>query len=70
MPIEAEVWRRRLSTPYTLVTAYIDPKQFVHLNVADIVDNVDRSCTGGKRVVFLVISSVDRMVISTTWLKG
>ena len=51
-------------------TACIDPKQFVLLDVGYFVDNVDPPWKGEKRVVFLVVLAVARMVIWETRKKG
>ena len=51
-------------------TACIEPKQLVLLNVGYVVDNVLPPFQGEKRVVFLAILAVARMVIWTTWNKG
>ena len=51
-------------------TARIDPKQLVLLDVGYVVDNVDPLYWGEKRVVFLAILAVVRMVIWTTCKKG
>ena len=48
--------------PFWEWTARIEPKQLVLLDVGYVVDNVQ----GEKRVVFLVILAVARMVIWTT----
>ena len=47
-------------------TARIEPKQLVLLEAGYVVDNVLPPFQGEKRVVFLVILSVARMVIRTT----
>ena len=44
-------------------TAQIEPKQLVLLDVSYIVDNVLPPFQGEKRVVFLTILAVARMVI-------
>ena len=51
-------------------TARIEPKQLVLLDVGYVVDNVLPPFHGEKRVVFLAILAVARMVIWTTWNKG
>ena len=51
-------------------TARIEPKQLVLLDVGYIVDNVLSPFQGEKRVVFLAILAVARMVIWTTRKKG
>ena len=51
-------------------TACIEPKQLVLLNVGYVVDNVLPPFQGEKRVVFLAILAVSRMVIWTTRKKG
>ena len=51
-------------------TARIEPKQLVLLDVGYIVDNVLSPFQGEKRVVFLVILAVARMVIWETRKKG
>ena len=51
-------------------TARIEPKQLVLLDVGYVVDNVLPPFPGGKRVVFLAILVVARMVIWTTRKKG
>ena len=51
-------------------TACIDPKQLVLLDVGYVVDNIDPPYRGEKRVVFLAILAVARMVIWTTRKKG
>ena len=51
-------------------TARIEPKQLVHLVVGYVVDNVLPPFQGEKRVVFLAIIAVARMVIWTTRKKG
>ena len=50
--------------------ARIDPKQFVLLDVGYIVDNVDPQYRGEKRVVFLTILAVARIMIWMMWKKG
>ena len=51
-------------------TARIEPKQLVLLDVGDVVDNVLPPFHGEKRMVFLAILAVVRMVIWTTRNKG
>ena len=51
-------------------TARIEPKQLVLLDVGYVVDNVLPPFHGEKRVVFLVILAVARMVIWITRKKG
>ena len=51
-------------------TARIEPKQLVLLDVGYIVDNVLPPFQGEKRMVFLTILAVARMVIWTTRNKG
>ena len=51
-------------------TARIEPKQLVLLDVGYVVDNVLPPFHGEKRVVFLAILAVARMVIWTTRNKG
>ena len=51
-------------------TARIEPKQLVLLDVGYVVDNVLPPFQGEKRVVFLAILAVGRMVIWTTRKKG
>ena len=51
-------------------TARIEPKQLVLLDVGYVVDNVLPPFQGEKRVVFLVILAVARMMIWTTRKKG
>ena len=51
-------------------TACIEPKQLVLLDVGYVVDNVLPPFLGEKRVVFLTIIAVARMVIWTTRNKG
>ena len=51
-------------------TARIDPKQLVLLDVGYAVDNVEPPNRGEKRVVFLAILAVARMMIWTTRKKG
>ena len=51
-------------------TARIEPKQLVLLDVGYVVDNVLPSFQGEKRVVFLAILAVARMVIWSTRNKG
>ena len=51
-------------------TARIEPKQLVLLDVGYVVDNVLPPFQGEKRVVFLAILAVARMVIWTTRNKG
>ena len=51
-------------------TVRIEPKQLVLLDVGYVVDNVLPPCQGEKRVVFLAILAVARMVIWTTRNKG
>ena len=51
-------------------TARIEPKQLVLLDVGFVVDNVLPPYQGEKRVVFLAILAVARMVIWTTRNKG
>ena len=76
----AVVWKKRLSTPSTTAseiwdhvgecTACIDPNQLVLLDVGYVVDNVLLPFQGVKRVVFLAILAVARMVIWTKRKKG
>ena len=51
-------------------TAHIEPKQLVLLDVGYVVDNVLPPFQGEKRVVFLAILAVARMVIWITRKKG
>ena len=51
-------------------TARIEPKQFMLLDVGYVVDTVLPPFQGEKRVVFLAILAVARMVIWTTRKKG
>ena len=51
-------------------TACIEPKQLVLLDVGYVVDNVLPPFHGEKRMVFLAILAVARMVIWTTQNKG
>ena len=51
-------------------TARIEPKQLVLLDVGYVVDNVLPPFQGEKRVVFLAILAVARMVIWMTRNKG
>ena len=51
-------------------TARIEPKQFVLLDIGYVVDNVLPPFQGEKRVVFLAILAVARMVIWTMRNKG
>ena len=51
-------------------TARIEPKQLVLLDVGYVVDNVLPPFQGEKRVVFLAILAVARMVVWTTRNKG
>ena len=51
-------------------TARIEPKQLVLLDVGYVVDNVLPPYQGEKRVVFLAILAVARMVIWSTRNKG
>ena len=51
-------------------TARIEPKQLVLLDVGYVVDNVLPPFHGEKRVVFLAILAVARMVIWITRKKG
>ena len=51
-------------------TARIEPKQLVLLDAFYVVDNVLPPFQGEKRVVFLAILAVARMVIWTTQKKG
>ena len=51
-------------------TFHIEPKQPVLLDVGYVVENVLPSFQGDKRVVFLAILAVARIVIWTTWKKG
>ena len=51
-------------------TARIEPKQLMLLNVGYVVDNVLPPFQGEKRVVFLAILAVARMVIWSTRNKG
>ena len=51
-------------------TARINPKQLVLLDVSYVVDNADPSYRGEKRVVFITILAVARMVILTMRKKG
>ena len=50
--------------------ARISPKQLMLLDVGSVVDNVDPSYQGEKRVVFLAILDVANMVIWETRNKG
>ena len=50
--------------------ARISPRELVLLDVGYVVDNVDSPFQGEKRVVFLVIIAVARMVIWQTRNKG
>ena len=52
------------------LTARISPRQLVLLDVGYILDNVDPSFQGEKRVVFLMILAVARIVIWQTRNKG
>ena len=76
-------WKKGLSTPSTTAsesarfgitsgsgTARIEPKKLVLLEVGYVVDNVLPPFHGEKRVVFLAILAVARMVIWTTRNKG
>ena len=51
-------------------TARIEPKQLVLLDIGYVIDNVLPPFQGEKRVVFLAILAVARIVISTTQNKG
>ena len=51
-------------------TARIEPKQLVLLDVGYVVDNILPPFQGEKRVVFLVILALAKMVIWTTRKKG
>ena len=51
-------------------TARIEPKQFVLLDIYHVVDNLLSPFQGEKRVVFLAILAVARMVLWTTRKKG
>ena len=51
-------------------TARIEPKRLVLLDVGYVVDNVLPPFQGKKRVMFLAILAVTRMVIWTTRKKG
>ena len=51
-------------------TARIEPKQLVQLDVGYVVDNVLPPFQCEKRVMFLGILAVDKMVIWTTQKKG
>ena len=51
-------------------TARISPRQLVLLDVGYVFDNIDPPFQGEKRVVFLVILAVARMVIWQTQNKG
>ena len=51
-------------------TAHISPRELVLLDVGYVLDNVDPPFQGEKRVVFLVILAVARMVIWQTRNKG
>ena len=51
-------------------TARIEPKQLVLLDVGYVVDNVLPPFQGEKRVVFIAILAVARMVIWSTRNKG
>ena len=51
-------------------TARISLKQLVLLNVVYVVDNIDLLYQDEKRVVFLAILAVARMVIWGTWNMG
>ena len=79
----AVAWKKRLSTPSTTASEFvrfgitsgsgrarIEPKQLVLLDVGYVVDNVLPPFHGEKRVVFLAILAVARMVIWTTRNKG
>ena len=50
-------------------TARIEPKQLILLNVSYVIDNVLPPFQGEKRVVFLLILAVARMMIWTTRKK-
>ena len=56
--------------PVSEWTARIEPKQLVLLDVGYVVDNVLPPFQGEKRVVFLAILAVARMVVWTTRNKG
>ena len=49
--------------------AHIEPKKLVLLDIGYVLDNVLPQFQGGKRVVFLTILSIARMVIWTTRKK-
>ena len=51
-------------------TARIDPKQLILLDIGYVVDNVLPQFQGEKRVVFLAILAVARIVIRTMQKKG
>ena len=52
------------------LTAHISPRQLVLLDIGNIIDNIVPPYKGEKRVVFLVILAVARMVIWVTRNKG
>ena len=72
----AVAWKKRLSTPSTTAIEFartrimsgserlaIEPKQFELLDVGYVVDNIDPPIQGEKRMVFLAILAVARMLI-------
>ena len=73
LPVSSDLSRSRKELYRELVmgstpewTARIDPKQLVLLDVGYVVDNVDPLYQDEKRVVFLAILAVARMVIWET----
>ena len=72
----AVAWKKRLSTPSTTANEFARigntsaSGQLVLLDVGYVVDNILPPFQGEKRVVFLAILAVARMVIWTTRNKG
>ena len=52
------------------MTARINPKHFVQLDIPYVIDNIDSPLTGVKRGVFLANQVVADMVTCATSLKG
>ena len=63
-------WVRQFWSHVEEWTARISPRELVLLDVGYVLDNVDPLFQGEKRVVFLVILAVARMVIWQTRNKG
>ena len=75
----AKAWKKRVSTPSTTETEFarsgitsgsgLESKQLVLLGVGYVVKNILPSFQGEKRMVFLAILAVARMVIWATRKK-